>query len=240
MDSHNPLSKPPDSGSGGGDVGSSADQPLGARQPVSGLPDDATETVISAEQQWLGEAMSTGPGSTLCGRLFPPVGVPVDHVRHPTPGGPSDAAAAAQIRVRKCRGPELQGRGVGPIHQEEGALVSQLEEALAVALGASKGALGVAEELRLQQLCRYGGEEFLIYFSDSDQRSAKRILDELNFSLSRQKHWSNTKEMFSVSFSSGLLDVNGETNLDTIIKMCDELLYRAKREGRARVASFPI
>lgn len=90
------------------------------------------------------------------------------------------------------------------------------------------------------KLCRYGGEEFLIYFSDSDQRSAKRILDELNFALSRQKHWSNTKEMFSVSFSSGLLDVNGETNLDTIIKMCDELLYRAKREGRARVASFPI
>ena len=90
------------------------------------------------------------------------------------------------------------------------------------------------------KLCRYGGEEFLIYFSDSDQRSAKRILDELNFALSRQKHWRNTKEMFSVSFSSGLLDVNGETNLDTIIKMCDELLYRAKREGRARVASFPI
>ncbi|WP_242633783.1 GGDEF domain-containing protein [Alteromonas sp. KUL17] len=90
------------------------------------------------------------------------------------------------------------------------------------------------------KLCRYGGEEFLIYFSDSDQRSAKRILDELNFTLSRQKHWRNTKEMFSVSFSSGLLDVNGETNLDTIIKMCDELLYRAKREGRARVASFPI
>ncbi|WP_232380158.1 GGDEF domain-containing protein [Alteromonas macleodii] len=90
------------------------------------------------------------------------------------------------------------------------------------------------------KLCRYGGEEFLIYFSDSDQKSAKRILDELNFALSRQKHWSNTEEKFSVSFSSGLLDVNGETNLDTIIKMCDELLYRAKREGRARVASFPI
>ena len=90
------------------------------------------------------------------------------------------------------------------------------------------------------KLCRYGGEEFLIYFSDSDQKSAKRILDELNLALSRQKHWSNTEEKFSVSFSSGLLDVNGETNLDTIIKMCDELLYRAKREGRARVASFPI
>ena len=88
------------------------------------------------------------------------------------------------------------------------------------------------------KLCRYGGEEFLIYFSDTDQQSAKRILDELNASLSRQKLWSGTDQKFSVSFSSGLLDVNGETNLDTIIKACDDLLYKAKREGRARVAAF--
>ena len=88
------------------------------------------------------------------------------------------------------------------------------------------------------KLCRYGGEEFLIYFSDTDQQSAERILDELNASLSRQKLWSGTDQKFSVSFSSGLLDVNGETNLDTIIKACDDLLYKAKREGRARVAAF--
>ena len=88
------------------------------------------------------------------------------------------------------------------------------------------------------KLCRYGGEEFLIYFSDSDQQSAKRILDELNITLSRQKHWCHTNAQFSVSFSSGLLNVNGETNLDTIIKACDELLYKAKRTGRARVEAY--
>ena len=78
----------------------------------------------------------------------------------------------------------------------------------------------------------------MIYFSDSDQQSAKRILDELNMTLSRQKHWRHTNEKFSVSFSSGLLNVNGETNLDTIIKACDELLYKAKRTGRARVEAY--
>ena len=88
------------------------------------------------------------------------------------------------------------------------------------------------------KLCRYGGEEFLIYFSDTDEKSAKRILDELNLALSRQKHWNGTDEKFCVSFSSGLLDVNGETNLDRIIKACDDLLYKAKRDGRARVASL--
>lgn len=88
------------------------------------------------------------------------------------------------------------------------------------------------------KLCRYGGEEFLVYFSDTDEKSAKRILDELNVALSRQKYWNGTDEKFSVSFSSGILDVKGETNLDTIIKACDDLLYRAKREGRARVVSL--
>ncbi|GFD72977.1 diguanylate cyclase [Alteromonas marina] len=88
------------------------------------------------------------------------------------------------------------------------------------------------------KLCRYGGEEFLIYFSDTDEKSAKRILDELNVALSRQKHWNGTDEKFCVSFSSGLLDVKGETNLDRIIKACDDLLYKAKRDGRARVASL--
>lgn len=88
------------------------------------------------------------------------------------------------------------------------------------------------------KLCRYGGEEFLIYFSDTDEKSAKRILEELNVALSRQKHWNGTDEKFCVSFSSGLLDVNGETNLDRIIKACDDLLYKAKRDGRARVASL--
>lgn len=37
--------------------------------------------------------------------------------------------------------------------------------------------------------------------------------------------------MFFVSFFLGLLDVNGEINLDIIIKMCDEFFYRVKREG---------
>ena len=76
MDPHNPLSEPPGSSSSGGPVGSSG----GARRPVTGLPDDAAATVISAEQQWLGEAIPAGPGATLCGRLFPPVEVTAEGV----------------------------------------------------------------------------------------------------------------------------------------------------------------
>ncbi len=42
--------------------------------------DDGAATVISAEQQWLGESIPSGPGSTLCGRLFPAVGASVEGI----------------------------------------------------------------------------------------------------------------------------------------------------------------
>ncbi|WP_394220996.1 GGDEF domain-containing protein [Alteromonas gracilis] len=90
------------------------------------------------------------------------------------------------------------------------------------------------------KLCRYGNEEFLICFSDSDRRSAERILNELNMALSGQKFWRAADEKFSVSFSYGLINVNGETNFDNIIKACNELLNKAKREGNAGAAPLPL
>ncbi len=83
MDSQSPLSEPPEQDSGDG----SSDQPGVPHQPVVGLPDDADATVISAEQQWLGESIPMGPGSTLCGRLFPPTATIVDGVA--TAGSPT-------------------------------------------------------------------------------------------------------------------------------------------------------
>ncbi|BFT30935.1 hypothetical protein D210916BOD24_21110 [Alteromonas sp. D210916BOD_24] len=85
------------------------------------------------------------------------------------------------------------------------------------------------------KLCRYGGEEFLVYFTDSTEREVKIILDELNHTLASQRLWRHTDERFTVSFSSGVLKVNGGSNLDSIISACDTLLYNAKKKGRSRV-----
>ena len=76
MDSQSPQSGSPVQDSGD----STSDQPGVPHQPVAGLSDDAAATVISAEQQWLGESIPMGPGSTLCGRLFPPAPTIVDGV----------------------------------------------------------------------------------------------------------------------------------------------------------------
>ena len=80
MDSPNLTPQSPGGSPGVGPAGSSAGEPGDARLGVGGLPVDGAATVISAEQQWLGDAIPMGPGSTLCGRLFPLVATPVEGV----------------------------------------------------------------------------------------------------------------------------------------------------------------
>jgi diguanylate cyclase (GGDEF)-like protein len=89
-------------------------------------------------------------------------------------------------------------------------------------------------------LCRYGGEEFLIYFENSTEQEVKSVLDELNYAFSRVAHWEHTDKAFTVSFSSGVVALNGSVNSESVIKTCDDLLYKAKNSGRSRVESTTL
>jgi diguanylate cyclase (GGDEF)-like protein len=89
-------------------------------------------------------------------------------------------------------------------------------------------------------LCRYGGEEFLIYFENSTEQEVKNVLDELNYSFSRIAHWKHTDKAFTVSFSSGVVALNGSVSSESVIKICDDLLYKAKNKGRSRVESTTL
>ncbi|WP_160173343.1 MULTISPECIES: GGDEF domain-containing protein [unclassified Alteromonas] len=89
-------------------------------------------------------------------------------------------------------------------------------------------------------LCRYGGEEFLIYFENSSEQEVKSVLDELNYAFSRVAHWEHTDKAFTVSFSSGVVALNGSISSESVIKICDELLYKAKNSGRSRVESTTL
>ncbi|WP_334063013.1 GGDEF domain-containing protein [Alteromonas genovensis] len=89
-------------------------------------------------------------------------------------------------------------------------------------------------------LCRYGGEEFLIYFENSSEQEVKSVLNELNDAFSRVAHWKHTDKAFTVSFSSGVVALNGSVNSESVIKTCDDLLYKAKNSGRSRVESTTL
>jgi diguanylate cyclase (GGDEF)-like protein len=84
---------------------------------------------------------------------------------------------------------------------------------------------------------RYGGEEFLIVLPETDAKGAAELAEQVR-KLVETTEFVFDKERIPVTVSIGVgglasrnIDVNG------FIKMADENLYRAKREGRNRVVS---
>lgn len=82
------------------------------------------------------------------------------------------------------------------------------------------------------QYCRYGGEEFLLLLKDTNEADAKEVLDNIRDTLVQITQWDTTSQTFSVSFSSGLVELGPYQDLDDAISRCDELLYSAKSNGR--------
>lgn len=85
---------------------------------------------------------------------------------------------------------------------------------------------------------RYGGEEFIILFPNTDQSEAVKQTTKLltEFSeLSVEK----SEEYYSVTFSAGVYTINDpETSIDIALKSADQALYFAKDKGRARVETI--
>lgn len=86
-------------------------------------------------------------------------------------------------------------------------------------------------------VCRYGGEEFLLILPESslDDSTIKLelILDECK-KLALESF--NT----ALSFSAGLVQLRKEDiDLATLISRADELLYKAKHNGKSQIQSYP-
>ena len=94
---------------------------------------------------------------------------------------------------------------------------------------------------KTDKFCRYGGEEFLLYLHDTTKENANALLEDIKLSIESHQDWSATDATFSASFSAGVIQVKGERNINKIIKACDNLLYRAKSNGRGKIEtmSFP-
>lgn len=79
-------------------------------------------------------------------------------------------------------------------------------------------------------ITRFGGEEFTIAFIGKGKLEAKEILDRIREDINSIVFDNDAR----VSFSAGIKEWD-KTDLNILIKQADELLYRAKREGRNRV-----
>lgn len=80
---------------------------------------------------------------------------------------------------------------------------------------------------------RFGGEEFVIFLADADVDVAIAVTDAINAAFESTAE--ADRQLPTVSY--GVADVKDHTSLEEAIHLADGALYRAKRAGRAQVAT---
>lgn len=83
---------------------------------------------------------------------------------------------------------------------------------------------------------RYGGEEFMVIFPNTNEHTAHVVLDEVREAFSQILHYSSLGE-FKVEFSAGVADMRHSMTADDLIAVTDAALYHAKRTGKNRVVA---
>jgi len=84
---------------------------------------------------------------------------------------------------------------------------------------------------------RYGGEEFLIFLSETDLDTALHVAERLRASIEKTPIRISTQEL-SITVSIGVATKDENTlDLQTLVARADQAMYVAKYKGRNRVAS---
>ena len=82
---------------------------------------------------------------------------------------------------------------------------------------------------------RYGGEEFAIILANTERTNAMRLLEQLRKDFAAVQTETETGS-FSVTFSAGVASMPQRGDVGELLIAADRALYRAKSEGRNRVA----
>ena len=97
----------------------------------------------------------------------------------------------------------------------------------------------VMEHLRpYDKVFRYGGEEFLLLFPDTELQEANEIVERLRKDLSSLGHRAPGAETFHVNASFGLTLMDPDEPAQVSIDHADKALYAAKAAGRNRTVSW--
>lgn len=96
----------------------------------------------------------------------------------------------------------------------------------------------IKANIRTDDICiRYGGEEFLLAFKNTDDDSALKILDRIKVAFSEHIFTYGSVEI-SCTISAGLAYGKEHTDINTIIAHADNALYQAKRSGKNNIAVY--
>lgn len=81
-------------------------------------------------------------------------------------------------------------------------------------------------------VCRFGGEEFVLVLPGTDIGRAAEVVEQVRTELPRAAAKAGVP---AVTVSAGIVDQGFGADAEGIRRAADELLYRAKRDGRDRV-----
>lgn len=98
-------------------------------------------------------------------------------------------------------------------------------------------ARNVADNIRASDLLfRYGGEEFLVLMADTDEEGAKQLAERIRSSLEHCICLPGDGLTIRLTASFGIAALRSEETKETLVQRADQALYRAKADGRNRVA----
>lgn len=101
--------------------------------------------------------------------------------------------------------------------------------------------ISLAEQLdhevrKTDLVARFGGEEFCVILSGTDQDQAVAVMERIRKALEEKIHVCESGEEFSITVSIGIT-VKREETLEDMVKEADRLLYTAKASGKNCVIS---
>ena len=83
---------------------------------------------------------------------------------------------------------------------------------------------------------RYGGEEFLILLANTTQEGALHLAERIRSELQNHPCFAGVGDPLRVTASLGVASLNANDSKEVLVSRADHALYRAKHEGRNRVA----
>lgn len=83
---------------------------------------------------------------------------------------------------------------------------------------------------KVDTVCRYGGDEFVVVLADTDIKGAKILAEKIKHSIQKQELGTH-----KVAVSMGVAEYKSLWNKSDFIAKVDAALYRAKSEGRNRI-----
>jgi len=97
----------------------------------------------------------------------------------------------------------------------------------------------IAEKREIDQVARWGGEEFLILLPETDLRGAVQLSNKIRELVSAKPIIYEEQEI-PVTMSFGVSQYNGDSDIEKTIDLADQRLYLAKKSGRNKVVSEDV